>query len=292
MEEDDHEHCVPFGKADEHCTTRATTYPHKALVANAGSGTVSVVTITAGLTGNGGTLAVTNTIGVGTQPVAIAIKQDEKKAYIANYGSSSLSEIDLSAMVQLRSANVGSSPSTVAMDPSGTSVWVGGLNFVEKVDLGTFTVTNTFPVTGQVNSLAIASGQNAFVYTMLANNNSSFLMQHASMSTGAILHTDYAYSIPVNSLYAQAIANAQSPPAWIMAGGPLVSANYGNRYVVEGTPTGFVVVDLQTNLEMLRGTTTSAVRGIATDPSQNLIYLTEPDSNGLLSVPMPPVQTN
>jgi len=72
-----------------------------------------------------------------------------------------------------------------------------------------------------------------------------------------------------------------------MAQGAQVTASYGNRYAVTGTPTGFVVLDLQTQTTMLQSNTPSPIRAIATDPSQGIIYVTAPDSNTLITVPFP-----
>ncbi|HET7748298.1 MAG TPA: hypothetical protein VFK81_02880, partial [Terriglobales bacterium] len=111
----------------------------------------------------------------------------------------------------------------------------------------------------------------------------------------SFMATDYAYSTPTSSLpagsfqaqfFATGSSSSTTPPAWLAAPGAAISASYGNRYVVNGTPTGFVVLDLQTNTPMLQANTTSPIRGIATDPSQGMVFLTAPDSNSLYSVPL------
>ncbi len=73
-----------------------------------------------------------------------------------------------------------------------------------------------------------------------------------------------------------------------MSTGALVSAPYGNRYAVVGTPTGFAVIDLQTQTQMLSASTPTAVRGIATDAGDGIIYVTAPASNSLINIPFPP----
>jgi hypothetical protein len=107
---------------------------------------------------------------------------------------------------------------------------------------------------------------------------------HASLTTG-VPHTDY--ELPVGEVKK---VSGNSLPSWINIGGPLVSATYGNRYIVEGTPNGFAVLDLVVDKVMMQGSTSSPIVGIAVDPQQETAYATETNANTLLSIPLPPVQ--
>jgi len=261
--------------------------PSNAIVANFGSNTVSILD----LVNN----AVTGTIPVGTQPVTVTLNSNQTKAYVANYGSSTVSEIDLGTKTQLRLAGVGVQPDALAVDPSGTALWVGGLNYISKVDLTSFSVTQSFSVSGQVTSLAVSSGQNSLVYTTMAAaaGSTTFQAQQAAISSGAVQQTYAQYSVSSSSPhpeYAQMVTTGDSAPGtpgWLMPSGALVSANYGNSVVVVGTPTGFAVLDLIRQIDLLDATTPSPVRGIATDPAQGVAYVTLPDSNSLVTVPLP-----
>jgi YVTN family beta-propeller protein len=261
-----------------------TTEPSRAIVANFGSNTVSIVDLY--------NYAVVQTISVGTEPTAIALNQNQTKAYVANYGSATVSEIDLSTNTQTRVAGVGGQPEALAVDPSGTALWVGGLNYILKLDLGTFTVGQSFSVSGQVTSLAVSAGQNSLVYTTIATSGGSttFQAQQASLSSGAVQRAYAQQTISSSSPYAQIITTggpAPGAPGWLMPSGALVSSNYGNSAVVVGTPTGFAVIDLIRQMDLLDGTTPTPVRGIATVPTQGIAYLTAPDSNSVISVPLP-----
>lgn len=258
------------------------TQPFYALVANAGSNTVSVVNITPFQTPS-----VTATIGVGVQPVAILIDSTGTYAYVANLGSGTVSQINLSSHAVVGTATVGSSPAALAMDPSGNAFWVGGLNYISKVNTSNLSTATTYAVTGQVTSLSISAGQNAYVYTIV--NGSTFQGAHASLTSGSP-HTDYQLSMPAGMVKTE--ASSGSLPPWISVGGPLVSASYGNRYIVEGTPQGFAVLDLQLDTVMMQGLTSAPVVGIAVDPQQGTAYATETSTNTLLSIPLPPVQAD
>jgi YVTN family beta-propeller protein len=254
-----------------------TTQPTLALVANSGSNTVSVVNLTS--------KAVTATISVGTQPVAILIDSTGTYAYVANLGSGTVSQINLSSNTVSSTATVGSTPTSLALDPSGTAFWVGGLNYISKVNTSNLSIATTYTVSGQVTSLSISSGQNDYVYTIVSG--STFQGAHASLSSG-VPHSDY--EMPIGGEVKAGTSG--SLPSWVNIGGPLVSASYGNRYIVEGTPSGFAVLDLETDKVMMQGTTAGPIVGIAVDPQQGTAYATETSTNTLLSIPLPPVQTN
>jgi YVTN family beta-propeller protein len=261
------------------------TGPSQAIVANFASGSVTILNLVSN--------AVTTTIAVGAQPSEVTIKADATKAYVANYGSSSISEIDLGSNTQSRVASVGVQPAGLAMDPGGTALWVGGSNYISKLDLATFSVIQTFSVSGQVTSLAVSAGQNSLVYTTVATagGSTTFQAQQAAVANAAIQGTYAHYTMSSSTPYAQAITSggpAPGAPGWLASSGALVSANYGNGLAVVGTPTGFALLDLVHRTTVMQGNTPSAVHGIATSPAQGIVYITAPDSNSFITVPLPP----
>lgn len=141
-------------------------------------------------------------------------------------------------------------------------------------------------MTGQVTSLSVSAGQNAYVYTVI--NGSTFYGAHAALTSG-VAHTDHELTVQDPAVKAAA---SGSLPTWINIGGPLVSVSYGNRYIVEGTPNGFSVLDLQVDKVMMQGLTSAPVVGIAVDPQQRTAYATETNANTLLSIPLPPIQAD
>jgi hypothetical protein len=62
---------------------------------------------------------------------------------------------------------------------------------------------------------------------------------------------------------------------------------YDGWAVVSATPTGFTITDISGNVVLASENTPSPVTGIAVDPYLNVAYLTMPDSNTVLSVPLP-----
>jgi len=62
--------------------------------------------------------------------------------------------------------------------------------------------------------------------------------------------------------------------------------------VVTATPTGFTITDLSGHIVLDSETTPSPIAAIAVDSNLNVAYLTMPDSNTLLTVPLPGTGTN
>jgi YVTN family beta-propeller protein len=258
--------------------TTTTTQPEYAIVANFGSNNASIVNLVTNTT--------VTSLAVGTEPIAVVLNQAKTLAYVANYGSSSVTVVNLSSNSVTGAIAVGASPAALALDPSGSYLWVGGLNYISKINLSNNTVASTMPATGYVTSLAISTGQNAIVYTTVNTSLTSYQTEHASLSTGSIIKSYAAASIsgtPYGS-------TSPAPPGYLLSSAATVSSGFGNRYAVTGTPTGFAVIDLQTQTTMMSGSTTNPVRGIATDSNLGMIYLTVPASNSLISVPYPPGQ--
>ena len=62
--------------------------------------------------------------------------------------------------------------------------------------------------------------------------------------------------------------------------------------VVTATPTGFSITDLSGHIVLVSETTPSPIAAIAVDQNLNVAYLTMPDSNTLLTVPLPGTGSN
>lgn len=255
------------------------TVPKNAVVVNSGSNSVTILDLV-----NYSTVA---TIGVGVQPLGVTVNAGAMKAYVANYGSGTLSEVDLSALNVSRTANVGTGAQSVAMDPGGSAVWVGGSGYLKKVDLTTFTMVATISVNGSVSSLAASNQQNELVYTLVdgcCSGSSSAAVKELSLSSFATTGT-YA-SMSANPYAAYTMNGSLATPSAI-PDATQVSVQWGNGLGASATPTGFVVYDLVSHREIMSGSTSTPVRGIASNPSNTVVYFTVPDSNKYITVPLP-----
>lgn len=255
------------------------TGPGSAIVVNAGSNSVSIVSFP-----NSNTLA---NISVGTQPMAVTLNSAASKAYVANFGSNTLSEVDLSTRAVSRTATALPGAQSVAMDPGGSYVWVGGTNNLYKVSLTTFAVVGTYAVSGTVTSLAASNAQNELVYTLVQNCCSGSSTYSAKELKLANMSEPGVYSQTSASAYAPYTMNGTLPSAASLPQATVVSSQFGNGMAASSTPTGFVIYDLVSHQQIMTGTTPTPVRGIASDPLHKNVYFTVPDSNQYIVVPLP-----
>src|SRR5665213_1124573 len=127
--------------------------------------------LTVGLQSVAGADSVTTTIstGAGTSPLDIAVNPAGTFAYVADFGASTVSKIDLSTNAVVGSPislPANSYPCRIAIDSSGTYAYVsdygsanggvGGVDAVSKIDLSTFTLVSTLPLPNGSNPEQIA----------------------------------------------------------------------------------------------------------------------------------------
>lgn len=115
-------------------------------------------------------------IDVGSHPTAVAITPNGKTAYVVNFGSDNVTEIDTAtntASPQSAWITVGSEPDAIAITPDGATAYVAnsGDGTISKIALATGNVQATIDVGGNPTGIAIApNGQTAYV----TNNNPGF----------------------------------------------------------------------------------------------------------------------
>jgi hypothetical protein len=273
--------------------TQLTTEPTRAIVANAGSSSVSIVDLV-------NKVSVTS-IPVAPQPVAIALNSSQSKAYVACYGGNALYEIDLATNAVSRTVGLTAGPLSLDIDSSHNTIWVGGQNFIAAVDLGSFSVVSSSAIQGAVNSIVTSPGQGQLLYTVVSGSaagtlsaggstgTSTFTIGEMPLSPGA--STTSSFQPSTATAYQTSTTSSALPSASLLAGGALSSVQYANDIAVVTTPTGFAVVDIARGNVVMQGTTPTPVRGMAADPDQGVVFLTAPDSNTVLRVPLPSQMT-
>lgn len=263
-------------KGDIHFYTRG---PSNAIVANSGSSSVSIVSFS--------TNADVANIEVGAQPMALTLNSAATYAYVASLGSGTLAEINLSTETVTRTATGLSGALSVAMDPSGSYVWVGGANYLYEVSLSSFAVVQSVPVSGSVTSLAASNAQNELVYTLVQNCCSASSIYTANELLLSNLSTPGTYAHAAASPYASYTMNGTLPTAAALPQATgVVSARFSNGMAASATPTGFVIYDVISHQQIMTGNTPTPVRGIASDPDCMFAYFTLPDSNEYVAVPL------
>lgn len=124
-----------------------TTEAARIYVANSGNATVGVI--------NSFTALLTDSIPVGTTPVALAELPGGNKLYCANQGSNNVSVISTADKLVLTTIPVGNQPSFAVANDAGTFVFVANRTdgTVSVIDVSTDTVTSTLPVGAAPNFL-------------------------------------------------------------------------------------------------------------------------------------------
>jgi YVTN family beta-propeller protein len=267
-----------LGSVKKGLTTFYTHGPSGAVVANLGSSSVSMVSFSSN--------SVVANISVGAQPMAIALNSAGTMAYVASYGNGTLAAINLSNNTLSGTTTGLTGAQSVTMDPSGSYVWVGGTNYLYKVSVSTLAVAASYPVSGQVTSLAASNAQNELVYTLVegcCSSSSAYSANEVAIST---LTSKGTYNAASASPYAAHTMGGTLPSAATLPQATVVSAQFSNGFAASATPTGFVVYDLESHTQLMVGTTPTPVRGIASDPANMFAYFTVPDSNEYIAVPL------
>jgi len=260
------------GQCDSTATTTLTGY---AVVTNSGANTVSIVS----LANNSNVASVT----VGHAPVAVAVDPAGSTAYVANYDDATISVVSLGAHAQTNLVSVGAYPAAVAMDPSGASFWVGGDGYIDQFSTSSLALEASYGVGGFVSSLAVSQGQGEIFYTVAATSG-GVAAEAQSIGSHQVIASYSFGTQPVSGCWG--CGGPTDPP--LQANSTLVSNILNNGLAVGATPNGFALVSLMSNQVIFQGGTPNPVRGIAVMPSQNLGWVTVPDSNQVLTIPISP----
>jgi YVTN family beta-propeller protein len=270
-------------------TTTVVSGSLRAIVANSGSNTVTIL--------NTAAAAPVATVTVGKNPVALAVSADGTTGYVANYADSTVTEINLSTNTPTTTISVGGKPTSVALTSGGT-LWVGGAGMLTQINASNMSVVGTETV------------PNRSIHALSYSNQYGQLIVHSTDTTGAVYQDEMApaafsaggtyaaiasrkistlgsYTIKSQNLkaFTSTLSTSSVLPITLPGAAPLVVQD--GWVVIAATPTGFTITDISGHLVLVSQATPSPVAAIAVDPNLNIAYLTEPDSNTLLTVPLP-----
>jgi YVTN family beta-propeller protein len=263
----------------------------RGVVANSGGNNVSILDLIQ--------KSVIYNVTVGNQPVALAVSSDGGTAYVANYKDSTVAQVNLKTGTATETISVGGKPTSVALTSAGI-LWAGGMGFLTEINTQTMSVVATEAVTGksiialgysdaesELVATSVDSGGNVYedeiapgtfaaggAYTPLASHTVSTLGAHLNAATNT------------NALaFSATLANANLINTNQVGAPPLVVQD--GWAVVTATPTGFTITDVSGHVVLVSEKTPSPVTAIAVDTKLNVAYLVMPDSNILLTVPLP-----
>lgn len=266
-----------------------------ALVVNTGSNSISLVNI-------GEYSYPSGTISVGNSPVAAVINPAGTMAYIANYGSGTISEINLANVQVTRTLSVSPYPTAISFDSSG-NLWVGGQGFLDEVSVSNWNVQTSYGVDGTITGMQYDAAQGGFVAEVLKNGSAtqpvSGITKNAEVAFSKTTNTSYSTTSLLNTATGVAIGSSATgdnapytsssiasllafpgqtafqPPIYTSSAGDYVAAANGNSFTVSILSSGKV---------LLSGSTPYPIRGVKLT-STNL-YLTMPESNSLVTLPI------
>ncbi|MGD0521938.1 MAG: hypothetical protein ABSA48_11835 [Terracidiphilus sp.] len=261
----------------------------RAIVANSGSNTVSVLDIVNNV--------LLFNVTVGNQPVALAVSSDGSTAYVANYKDSTVTQVNLNSGTATATVAVGGQPTSVALTSAGT-LWVGGVGFMTKMNTQPMSVVATESVSGKsIVALGYSDSVSQLVATSVDTSGNVYVdeINPSSVQAGGVyspLASNVVSSVGTHLVYNEEVKAYTAT----LAGANLINTNQVGApplvvqdgwAVVTATPTGFTITDITGQDVLVSEQTPSPVTAIAVDSQLSVVYLAMPDSNTLLTVPLP-----
>ena len=212
------------------------------------------------------------TITVGTTPYDVAINPSGTFAYVSNYGSDTVSKIDLATNTVAATIIVGDGPWGLAINPLGTFAYVSNdLNgTVSKIDLATNTVVTTITVEQWPWYVGI-NPAGTFAYVTNRSNN---IVSKIDLATNAVT----SFTIP--------------NPSCVLNQGFPCNSNFGVAFNSDATfayvsrPDKGTVAKINLNDNSVVNTITvgSSPRGLAINPSGTFAYVSNYASNNVSKI--------
>jgi YVTN family beta-propeller protein len=279
---------VNYNLSEQITTTISGTT--RAVVANSGSNSISILDIVNNV--------LLFNVPVGNQPVALAVSANGSTVYVANYTDSTVTQVNLNSGTATATIAVGGHPTSVALTAAG-ALWVGGVGFLTELNTQPLSVVATELVTGKtITALGFSDSVNQLVATSVDTSGNVYVdeINPSTVQAGGV-YTPLASNL-VSGLGTHINRGGSEVQAFTatLAGSSLISPNQAGApplvvqdgwAVVTATPTGFSITDITGQIVLVSEKTPSPVTAIAVDSKLNVAYLVMPDSNILLTVPLP-----
>ncbi len=203
-------------------------------VTNSGNSTVSAL--------DAGTGSVVANIGVGSEPVDVAIAPDGSRAYVVNKGSNSVSVIATATQAVVANIGVGREPDGIAVSPNGASAYVA--------DFGDESVSLISTATESVPIGPIHVGKEPEGVAVSTDGSKAFVARHSGGVAVLSTASNQIVGTVVDSLGPSRIALAPSggrgfltnaETASVTAFDPGSAATVGAPIPLEAKPTGIAI---------------------------------------------------
>jgi YVTN family beta-propeller protein len=225
---------------------------------------------------------------------------DGTTAYVANYADSTVTQVNLATNAPTTTVAAGGQPTSVALTAAGV-LWVGGAGFLTEINTSNMSVVATESTSGRtIAALGFSDAENELIATSTVGTGNVSIdeISPSSVQTGGTYATLASHSVSTLGTYYNPRIQAQSfgftstltsstiPVNTAQVGAPPLVVQDGWA-VATATPTGFSITDASGHVVLVSETTPSPIAAIAVDTNLNVAYLTMPDSNTLLTVPLP-----
>lgn len=248
---------------------------HNIYVANAGSGTVSVI--------SSNTNTVSNSILVGRTPVDIVYVPSNNHVYVCNYYSNDVYVIDANRNKVIKAIHVGSFPWGIGYNPSNEYVYVANLgdNSVSVIDTRTDKVVKTVVFTPDpIFRDAVAA------YPTHVSYNSAVNGMYVSHELFSRTFTDF-YSVAVINGATDLYVNDILVNAQVSSSEPIdepndIAFNPFNNDIYVANHQTITVIDGITNLKITDIPIPASgigLRGIIYNPINHNMYVCSPDDD-------------
>jgi YVTN family beta-propeller protein len=258
------------------------------------------------------------TITVGTTPYDVAINPSGTFAYVSNYGSDTVSKIDLATNTVAATIIVGDGPWGLAINPLGTFAYVSNdqNGTVSKIDLATNTVVTTITVEQWPWYVGI-NPAGTFAYVTNRSNNIVSKIDLATNAVTSFTIPNPSCGFPCNSNFGVAFnsdatfAYVSGPDKGTVAKINLNDNSVVNTITVGSSPRGLAInpsgtfayvsnyasnnvskIDLATNTVVATIPVGSLPYGLAIDPAGTFAYVSNRGSTGPGSVSKIDLATN
>jgi YVTN family beta-propeller protein len=138
------------------------------------------------------TAGVLEKVSVGSNPNALAVSADSASAYVTNYGSASVSVLDIAGATAVKSVNVGDLPNGVALSPDGKFAYVtkfGSSNEqLSIIETGTNEQVAKVPLPGNAEVRPTS-----LTFAVTAGGESRLLISALGLSLGKLFGTVYVF---------------------------------------------------------------------------------------------------
>lgn len=229
---------------------------------------------------------------MGQKPVALAISPDGGHLFSINQGDSSITKINLQSLFVEGTTQVGGTLTSASVDQSG-NLWVGTMQNIVRLNADTLQSLGVYGLSGRsILSMKFNSSSAMLTATVKNGNGDISVMTIDPQATtnnsqAQIIRADASYHhLRSNDVYSDSSASMGRPMQTASATETGETLEDG-WLSISATPDGFVVVDTTNNVEVMHGATPGAVTSIALASSGDAVYLTIPDANAVITVPLP-----